>query len=313
MRLIFILAGVAVLAALAILALRLAAPRALDPATLAARLAEPLAPPAGPLAVYHLGHSLVGRDMPAMLAQMAGEGHRFHSQLGWGASLRNHWTGEVPGMAEENRPPAFRPAREALESGDYDAVILTEMVELKDAIRYHDSPAMLANWARLAAAARPDVRLYLYETWHRTDDPAGWAARIAADGPALWEGTLLARAMAEEGVPSIRVIPGGRVLAAVAAEIEAGRIPGLATRDDLFARAPDGSVDTIHLGDIGAWVIAATHHAVLTHRPPDTAPGALLRADGSPATPLAPETAAALARVVWQVVTGYPATGVRAE
>ena len=47
----------------------------------------PLPPPADPLATYHLGHSLVGRDMPAMLAQMAGHDHA--SQLGWGASLRN--------------------------------------------------------------------------------------------------------------------------------------------------------------------------------------------------------------------------------
>ncbi|MFD1807714.1 hypothetical protein ACFSHQ_04690 [Gemmobacter lanyuensis] len=75
--------------------------RTLSPAAFAARYTEPL-PPQPPAAVYHLGHSLVGRDMPAMLAQLLR--HRYHSQLGWGASLNQHWQGAVPGLAEENRP-----------------------------------------------------------------------------------------------------------------------------------------------------------------------------------------------------------------
>ena len=36
--------------------------------------ARPLPQPEGPMRVYHLGHSLVGRDMPAMLEQLAGPG-----------------------------------------------------------------------------------------------------------------------------------------------------------------------------------------------------------------------------------------------
>ncbi len=51
--------------------------------------ASPLEVPAGPLKTYHVGHSQVGRDMPAMLAQLAG--HEYHSQLGWGTSLKEHW------------------------------------------------------------------------------------------------------------------------------------------------------------------------------------------------------------------------------
>ena len=41
----------------------------------------------------------------------------------------------------------FREAHDAIGSGDYDAVILTEMVELRDAIRYHDSARALVDWA----------------------------------------------------------------------------------------------------------------------------------------------------------------------
>jgi hypothetical protein len=293
--------GLAVAALLAAGMFVLCRPGRLDEAAFAAAYGQPLPPLAGPVAVYHLGHSLVGRDMPAMLAQLAGHDHA--SQLGWGVSLREHQTGEVRGMAEENRSPAFRPVDEALASGDYPVVVLTEMVELKDAIRYHGSAEALAYWAKTARQANPAVRIYLYETWHRRDDPAGWLARLDADLPALWEGALLRRAMARPGVGVIHVIPGGQVMAAVERAAAAGEIPGLAGTDALFA-------DEIHFNDLGAWLMANTHYAVIYGRSPVGLPVALRKADGTAATAVAPDMARALQEVVWRVVTSYPATGV---
>lgn len=282
-------------------------PRALPPAELAVRWAVPLpALPSGGLHVYHLGHSLVGRDMPAMLAQLARAaghaGHRFASQLGWGASLNQHRLDEVPGFAEENAHPAHRPAAEALASGAFDAVVLTEMVELRDAIRWHDAPRALAHWARAAAAGNPGATVWLYETWHRLDDPAGWLERIEADRPALWEGTLIARAMAEAGTPVIRLLPAGQALAAVVRAAEAGVLPGLADRRALFS-------DAIHLNDRGAAVVAMAHFATLYRASPEGLPPPLLRADGSAADPLPAKALAAVQRLVWQAVRRYPAAG----
>ncbi|MBT9245762.1 hypothetical protein KM031_11075 [Gemmobacter fulvus] len=285
-------------------------PARLSPAELAAHYATPLPKPDTPLAVYHLGHSLVGRDMPAMLAQLMGEGHRHASQLGWGASLDQHWRGDVPGFAEENAHPAYRPAHEAIGGGAYDAVVLTEMVELRDAIQHHDSARALADWARLARQARGDVRLYLYETWHRLDDPSGWLARLAQDRAALWEAELLRPAMARQGVGTIHVIPAGQVLAALVTRIEAGEVPGLTRREDLFTRDAQGAPDMIHLNDLGAYVVALTHYAVLSGRPPLGLPHTLQRADGSPATPPTPAAARVMQEVVWQVVSRYAATGI---
>lgn len=276
-------------------------PRGMPDAAWQAAFATPLTAPAGPLSCYHLGHSLVGRDMPAMLAELGG--HAYHSQLGWGASLGDHWSGEVKGLAEENAHPAHRPAREALASADYDAVIFTEMVELRDAIRYHASAARLADWARLARKARPDVRLYLYETWHRLNDPAGWLERIDGDLAALWEAQVLRPAMAEPGVGTVHVVPGGQVMAAAVRAAESGALPGIADRAAFFS-------DDIHLSDLGNWLIATTHHATLYHRSPVGLPAQLRRADGSAATPPGDEAARALQEVVWQVVTGYRASGV---
>ncbi|MCF3972231.1 hypothetical protein [Paracoccus salsus] len=271
-----------------------------------------LPPPTGPLRVYHLGHSLVGRDMPAMLAQLAPEGHDHASQLGWGATLRSHWMGpdEVPGFAQENAHEAHRPARQAIESGDYDAVILTEMVELRDAIRWHGSSLYLAEWARFARLARPDVRLYLYETWHHLDDEAGWIERIESDATGLWQDELMRRAMGAEGVGRIYRVPGGTVLATVARAAESGALPGIGGREDFFARTPEGALDTIHLGDLGNYVIALTHYAVLYHRSPEGLPAQLNRADGNAAQAFAPEAADRVQQLVWQVVTADPLTGV---
>ncbi len=299
MRVAVVLAVLAV--AVAVPAWRLWPARGLSEAEFTALYADPV-PAKAPGAVYHLGHSLVGRDMPAMLAQLGG--HRWNSQLGWGASLKNHWDDEVPGFAEENLPPVFRPAGAAIDSGDYPVVVLTEMVELRDALRWHDAAHYLAKWAARAKAANPEVRVYLYETWHRLDDPAGWEVRIAADRALLWEDGLLRPAVAEAGV--IRVIPGGQVMAALVTEAEAGRLPGIPDRRALFS-------DEIHLTDLGAYAIALTHYAVIYGQSPVGLPHALLRADGAPAQAPDPAAARVMQAVVWRVVTGYPLTGVRGD
>lgn len=311
------LAGLAILMVAGVAVWRLwpllAPQHMLSSAELAARQAEPLPPPAAPLQVYHLGHSLVNRDMPAMLAQMAQAagyaGHGYRSQLGWGASLDSHRRGEIKGFAEENATPAYRPAAQAMASGDYDAVVLTESVEIRDAIRYDASARALAHWAQAAVAGNPDVRVYLYESWHRLDDPEGWLERIDADLARYWEAGLLRPAMADPATPTIRLIPAGQVLGAAVRAAETGQIPGLARREDFFARTPDGQVDPIHLNDIGNWLVAMVHFAVLYHRPPAGLPHRLLRGDGSAAVPAPDSAVAPLQELVWNVVRRYPATG----
>jgi len=271
----------------------------------------PLPPPEGPMQVYHLGHSLVGRDMPAMLAQLAG--HGYASQLGWGTSLKNHWDGgaAINGFEVENAHPTYRDARTALDSGAYDAVVLTEMVDLRDAIRYHDSANALTHWAARARAGRGDVRVYLYETWHGLDVAEGWLSRLDADLADLWEGALMRPAMARDGVGTIHLIPAGQVLARFVRALEAqGGVEGLAGRAALFASTPEGGQDMIHLNDLGAYLVALTHYAVLYHKSPVGLPRALLRADGTAADPPSPEAALLMQRTVWEVVTTLPRTGV---
>lgn len=283
-------------------------PPEISEADFAAHFARPLPPPPEGVSVYHLGHSLVGRDMPAILAQLAP--HDYALQLGWGTSLRGHWTGDIPGFTEENNDAHFRPAAQALDSGEYPVVVLTEMVEIRDAIRYFDSPEFLARWVARIRKARPEARVYLYETWHRLDDPEGWLDRLDRDLPRYWEGALLRGAKAWAGVGTIHVIPGGQVMAAVTRAAEQGQIAGLTSRTQLFAKDDEGRPDPIHFNDIGAVLMALTHYAVIYQRPPPDLPRDLRRADGSLVTPMATETVQALQEIVWQVVTSYAPTGV---
>ena len=282
------------------------APAGPDGAALTALYGEPLAAPLAPLGVFHIGHSLVNRDMPAMLAQLAGEGHRYESQLGWGAQLRSHW-GEIPvnGFEVENAHPRYRDAREAVASGDYDAIVLTESVEIRDAIRYHDSPRFLAGFAEAALAARPGVRIYLYETWHELDDPEGWLGRIDADLSRYWLDGVLHPALGwlPKGA-RIHLIPVGQGLAALVREVEArGGVGGLRDRNGLFS-------DQIHLNDLGNQFVALVHYAVLYHKSPVGLPHALVRADGTPAAAPDPELARLMQEVAWTVARSTPLTGV---
>lgn len=273
----------------------------------------PLPAPDGPLRVFHLGHSLVGRDMPAMLAQLAGDGHAYESQLGWGTSLREHWEPDLPinGFDAENDHPRFRPARDAIGSGDYDSVVLTEMVEIKDAVKYHKSGKYFPLWAGLARQANPDTQVYLYESWHHLNDPEGWLTRLDGDLPRWWEQEILFRDLKQAGGRPARLIPAGQVMAGFARAVEtSGGVRGISGPEDLFARLPDGALDTIHVNDLGAYLVALTHYAVLYHRSPAGLPYQLKRADGTPADAPSEEAARLMQRVVWETVTALPETGV---
>lgn len=278
-------------------------------------LGKSVTTPTAPMGVFHLGHSLVNRDMPAMLAQLAPSGHRYDSQLGWGTTLQAHW-GDAPinGFEAENAHPRFRPAMEAVQSGDYDAIVLTEMVEIRASIRYYDSPEYLAKWAEKALKARPDVRLYLYETWHQLDDPEGWLERIDLDHERYWLSRVLGPALARlpDGT-NIFLIPAGPVLAAFVREVEAkGGLGNVRDRTDLFSRAEDGTQDVIHLNDLGNYLVALTHYTVLYQQSTVGLPHALMRADGSPAAAPTLETARLMQEVTDSVVRNLGLSGLSA-
>ena len=249
-----------------------------------------------------------------MLQQLADQGHQYESQLGWGTTLKAHW-GDAPinGFERENAHPRYLDAAKAAESGEYDAFVMTEMVEIRDAIKYYESWDYVSRWARRAWEGNAVTRVYLYETWHPIDSPEGWLERLDLDLSRYWENEILRRALAMSGMEQpIYVIPAGQVLAAFVRAVEArGGVDGLARKEDLFALTENGERDMIHLNDIGAYLVALTHYAVLYHRSPVGLPHQLRLADGSMADAPGQNAARLMQEVVWQVVTSYPKTGVR--
>lgn len=267
-----------------------------------------------PQSVFHIGHSLVARNMPFMIEQLAGDGHSYNSQLGWGTALKAHWEPDVVinGFDVENDHPKYRDAHEAVASGEYDVLVLTEMVEIRDAIKYMDSGDYLHRWAQAGWKANPDTRVYLYETWHPLDHKEGWLERLDLDLDRYWEAELLRRAMAYDDMPHpIYVIPAGQVFARFVREVEArGGVGSIQRREDLFIKNDDGTQDNIHYNDLGAYLVALTHYAVLYQTSPVGLPHQLKRADGSDADDPGPEAARLMQEVVWDVVTSYAPTGV---
>ncbi|MEM9579118.1 MAG: hypothetical protein AAF891_00415 [Pseudomonadota bacterium] len=276
----------------------------------------PLSAPEGGLRVFHLGHSLVNRDMPHMLAQLAeaaGLDHSYESQIGWGTPLKSHWepSEEIFGFEMENDHPRYRDVMQALNSGDYDVFVLTEMVEIRDAIEYFDSAEYLHKFASKARQGRPDVRVYLYETWHFVNDPEGWRVRLEKDRDRYWEERILRRALAYEDPPKpIYIIPAGQVFAEIARRIEAGTMTGLTRVEDLFARTDEGELDPIHMGPLGNYVVALTHFAVIYHRSPVGLPTTLALHDGARDVTFEPEQIEMMQEIIWDVVAGDAYTGV---
>lgn len=293
------------------------APPTLTEAEANAVYENPLTAPDGGLAVFHLGHSLVGRDMPVMLQQLAGAGHSHHSQLGWGTPLRAHWDPNEPinGFEQENDHPHFRDAKQALAAGSYDAVVLTEMVEIKDAIDYFDSAEHLAKWAQAARAGNPETRVYFYESWHHIDDPAGWLTRLDRDLITYWRDQILFPAIAQDADHQpIYLIPAGQVMAAFARAVEQhGGLPEIESPADLFRVDENGVQDTIHVNDYGAYLVALTHFAVLYHRSPVGLPHDLRLANGQKMKTMSPETAGLMQETVWSVVKPMQLAGIGAK
>lgn len=277
-------------------------------------LYQPLSPPNNPLATFHVGHSLVGPHMPYMLQQLSPAGHRYHSQLGWGTALKAHWEPSVKinGLEQEKQQDYYRNLDEAITSQDYHAFVLTEMIEIKDAIKYFDSEKYLAKFADRINQHNPEARIYFYESWHEVNDPAGWINRLENDYPRYWKEKVLHPALARlKGKVPIYVIPVGQVFAKFFQELEQfGGFDGMRKPVDIFNRKEDGTLDVIHINDVGSYFVAIVHYAVLYQRNPEGLPYKLKAHGGRNAVAPSAEAAALFQKITWEVVNALPETGV---
>ena len=237
-----------------------------------------------PKSVYFVGHSLLTLipDFVAhMTNSMRADSFTFREQNVPGAPLRWHWEESGPGDGSPVGEWDFNhQIHDALASGLYTHVVVTDSVPRGGTEMEDETVQYLGEIVAAARAARPDVRVFYYETWpHITSglpghDPYGhdtmsptrnleWLERIHADAP-MWERIVdrVNQAMPPGAAGhNVQLIPAGRVLASLVAAVEAGLVPGFDEVEDLF-------LDEIHTNHYAKLVVAATHVAIYSRRDP---------------------------------------------
>ncbi len=252
--------------------------------------------------ILFVGHSLIGPDLPPLvqsaLKQM-GEPTSVEAQVINGATLAYNWdhSAEAEGVD----------ARARLAAGAADVLILTEAQPIAGPVEWSDTAGRIAAFASLGAEARPDLRVYLFETWPSLasgpgtviegDPQAGlpWRERLVQDLP-LWE-KVAAEAAAKSGV-AVQVIPGGQAMARLDDAIAAGEVPGLTSLRDVFA-------DDIHPNGKGLYFLAMVHAAAISGKSPEGLPAKLTRAWTSRDAVIGEDQARAFQKIAFAAVSGY--------
>ena len=257
--------------------------------------------------VFFVGHSLINYNMPRMvanLAQDAGITHTSTAQIINGSPLQFNWDNST---GQGATPPSVS-ARNVIPSGDYEVLVVTEAVPLRNHTEHSDSNGQAANFYNLAVDANPSARTFLYETWHcinsgisncgewDRDDHQPWRTRLTTD-LASWEG-IADSVSPKVGSPAMQIIPGGQAMALLYDEILAGRVPGVSSIDELF-------VDDIHPGDIGNYYIALVQFSVIYEQNPAGLTYQIDNEWGVAYDAPSAALAAKLQSMAWQVVCNY--------
>ena len=260
---------------------------------------------------FYLGHSLVNFQIPQMvseLAKHAGKSMIHKEHIGIGANLAWNWTKPQSGQGD------LWP--NALTSQTFDNFVITEAVPLKNHLQWSNTYAYLDSFYRYATIKSPNIRLYIYETWHciNSGTPTGcewdndkyinWRQRLDID-KALWEG--IADSHNNRYPADAYIIPGGQGLAKLHDQVYAGNVSGVSDHRHFFS-------DDIHLTSIGNYFIACIMYAVLFEKSPEGLPHQLRDQYGQNYQP-APDQAMALTlqKIAWQTVCEYSRTNVNCQ
>ena len=254
----------------------------------------PLAP-ANALAVFHIGNSFTRwGNIPAQLADFAAASNRPHTrgeQLADGQGIGYHWTNGLPGGTLTRGSPS----RSELQTASWDALILQPMSrEWQPA----NLPAFQANAESFDTLADGvGAHLYLYAYWPWRDEPL-------SDQDSINAAFEQVRAALSSDGPPVRVIPVGEAFRAAINEMGSGELAGL-TRANLYQ-------DEYHPSDLGYYLSALVHFAVLHRRSPIGLPAQGISANNFSDAPVAIPTniAAAFQRIAWDVARSTPHTGV---
>jgi hypothetical protein len=249
--------------------------------------------PSNATAVFHIGNSFTRwGNIPLQLQQLASDAGRAHArgaQLTDGMGLGYHWTNGLFGGFMTTGTPA----RLELATATWDWLILQpHSREWQPA----NLPAFVTHASLFAGlAASNGARVALYQYWNYLDETASDQIAINAAFEAV------RAALASNGIDAV-IIPAGQTFSQAVANVAS------LTKPDLYQ-------DNIHPSDIGYYLSALAHYAVVyAHSPVGLTNGAIsANATNDDPVVIPSGLATALQAVVWDTVRHHPRTAVTAR
>ena len=264
---------------------------------------------------FFLGHSLVNFHIPNMVDQLsiaASETFSYDANIGIGASLAWHYQSPTSGSGAQWDL--------TLPNGGYENFIITEAVPLNNQLQFNSTYRYVDSLYQYAELYNPNIRYYVYETWHCTNSGNGTTTGVGGypcsydpESTTLWRDRLDIDLDKWESIADsinlihpneMYVIPGGQAFARLTDSIESGTFPGLASVYDLF-------VDEYHLDNRGNYFIACVMYSVIHGVSPLGLPNQLMTEFGGLYTEFpTPEQAEKMQEIAWQTICDYERDGV---
>ncbi|MEM7318463.1 MAG: hypothetical protein AAF408_05510 [Pseudomonadota bacterium] len=205
--------------------------------------------------------------------------------------------------------PATPDIRQPNVMSQYELLVITERAPLSGTLQFHDSEKWALHWFEHAwnnGRNGQGARSILYATWVNLDSGPDYRnpnkdieghipfrERLPLEQD-RWQFILdYVNANRPAESPPMVMIPGPLIMALAYDEIAAGKAPGITDISDLFA-------DEIHLNELGSYLIALAHFAVIHNTDPRGLMHGVARRGG-------PTKAQAtwMQDVVWRVLMQY--------
>lgn len=272
-----------------------------------------------PLEAVYIGHSLASDVPDFVMALATPERFTFKEQFIPGSPLRWHW--EETTRTEKAGQDHFRGSYDKIITAQTDLLVIIDSVPRGEAPSLDESVDYTARFLKFARAKNPQIQLYWYTPWHHITSGTPQASeydkaspnrqlkfreRLDADHK-LWQQVVTRVNQANPGPKPVKLLAADLALARLADQAAAGKVPGLASINDLFG-------DDIHLTPLGRYFIGCVHYAVIFNQSPVGKPYDVKNRWGQPYygtpdwtgktwTKPDPKTAQALQTIAWESVS----------
>lgn len=265
--------------------------------------------------IMYVGHSLINDDLPMMVQAMAVDrGLTARSTVQWivGSPLQYNWSDCRKATADRHGPTDVFACDEldrGTDIGPYDVFIATQannpIMDFDNPWDLGTTPEDYEKFLNLFLANNPDGRAFFYTTWEGLDSPwhqgRDWTTRIPDElrKQEMWAEKAAEIYQQKRGrSTAVTIIPANLALQKMILAAEAGQVPGIGMRQQLFH-------DDVHLSEIGYYYIACVVYASVFQQSPAGATGYIKGSWGQDIATFEPSFARELQEFAWNVVAEY--------